>query len=151
MSHIIAGFPGIGKSTLTKLLPAGYACDADSGNFSKNLFPDNYIKHIDYLTMKNVPIIFTSSHEEVRNVFDEQGYVYSIVFPNKKLKDHYIKRYKTRGSKSEFIDYVADNWNDWIDSCKNSKNFKIELRHVHETLADVYTDIVFNDKLKRFF
>lgn len=43
--HVIAGFPGVGKSTVTANMKIT-SCDSDSSKFDKAHFPENYISYI---------------------------------------------------------------------------------------------------------
>ena len=141
-TKIIAGFPAIGKSELTKNTNL-IVMDSDSSSFSwieKGVrhpeFPKNYIKHIKE-NMGKVDYILVSSHEIVRNALKENGLNYTIVYPKTTLKNQYMERYKNRGNDEKFIDFIDSNWDRFIKDIKSDTFPKhIELNS-DEYLSDV--------------
>lgn len=114
-TKIISAFPGIGKTYLyenqhklgLKIL------DSDSSTFNKDKFPQNYIEHIKN-NIGKVDIILVSSHDVVRNALVNENIFFFLVYPDIKLKDEFIKRYKKRGNHENFIKLLDSNWNNWI-------------------------------------
>ena len=125
---IICGFPGVGKSTLFKeLKDSKYkVLDSDSSTFDKKDFPDNYIKHIKEKTGEGYTIL-ASSHKEVRDALIKEKMIFTLVYPDKSLKDEYLERYKERGSPQSFIDLLDKNWDTWIGQCDD-----LDDEHVHK-------------------
>lgn len=115
---VICGFPGVGKSTLFKeLKDSDYkVLDSDSSTFDKAEFPDNYIKHIKEKTAEGYTIL-ASSHDVVRNALINNKMLFTLVYPDKSLKDEYLERYKERGSPQKFIDLLDSKWYEWIGQC----------------------------------
>ena len=114
---LYAGFPGIGKSTLYnkfKFRSDMIVLDSDSSTFDKINFPNNYIKHIKD-NLNKVSIILISTHEEVRKALVDNGLKFTLVYPNKDLKDEYIERYKKRGNNENFVKLLDKFWNEWIE------------------------------------
>ena len=140
MAKIISAFPGVGKSyfyqnTNMKVL------DSDSSKYSwKNGlrnpdFPNNYMIHIK--ENLSVDIILVSSHEVVRNALINEGLEYTLVFPQKELKEEYINRFKKRGSPESFIDLLSKNWNNWISELEEQQGcYKIKLKQ-GQYLSDI--------------
>lgn len=81
MTKIIAGFPGVGKSTLFN---NGLNCtDSDSSKFPKDAFPRNYIEHIkSLLEKKEHDYIFVSTHETVRHALLAARLNFMLVYPS---------------------------------------------------------------------
>lgn len=138
----ISAFPGTGKSTIHKdgydygLYPMtadGYAVyrmvrpvgtpavfDSDSSTYDKSEFPDNYINWMVKTLQNNVLdgfLALVSSHDNVRAAMQERGLSYTLVYPDRSLKEEYIKRYTERGNVPGFIKLMQDKWDDFIDSC----------------------------------
>ena len=106
--HFICGFPGIGKSYLAK--ERGYH-DSDSSKFPKTEeWPQNYIEHLK--SLDGVTLI--STHLDVRNSLHENDMEFSLIYPDRSLKQEYIKRYKDRGSPETFISLLSKQWDEWI-------------------------------------
>lgn len=123
---VVSGFPGTGKSYFVNYgegsgyMPQGFAVDSDSSKFNKSEFPDNYIKHIKSGIGVH-RIIFVSSHKEVRNALVENNIFFTLVYPDLELKKEYINRYKKRGSDDGFIDFISDNWNNFLNDLRYQK------------------------------
>lgn len=143
MSLVFCGFPGTGKSTITKnaekyglkhchvhkdnngeieiTVPAGELTpvfDSDSSLFDKEHFPGNYIKHIQgILNQYPNAVILMSSHDTVREALKDAGIVYTLVYPQRELKEEYLERYEQRGSPEAFVKMMDNKWNDFIDTC----------------------------------
>lgn len=112
MSIVIAGFPGIGKSSLHKEHVKLYS-DSDSSKFDKKNFPKNYVEHIKNLIGKK-QLIFVSSHIEVRNALVKEGIKFIYVVPTIDRLEEFCYNYKQRGSSDEFIKNVRTNWEQWL-------------------------------------
>lgn len=139
-TFVISAFPGCGKSYCflnynnkdLKIL------DSDSSQFSwikdkngnnttqrNSDFPNNYIKHIKE-NIGKVDIIFVSSHEIVRKVLFDNNIRIILIYPYKHCKHEYIKRFRDRGNDENFITFISDNWDEFIDNmdtidCEKSK------------------------------
>lgn len=122
-TKVIAGFPGIGKTYFMKHNSDKSISDSDSTNFSwadeekterNPEFPSNYIQHIKD-NLGKVDIILVSTHDEVRKALEDNKIEYTLVYPDKELKDEYIKRYSERGSDYKFMDFINTRWDDMIN------------------------------------
>lgn len=127
MGIVIAGFPGIGKSTLFN--NAGTilkVTDSDSSLFSWTIvkgekvrnpeFPANYIKHIKE-ALANFDIVLVSTHADVRNALDAAKICYALVYPSVDSKLEYIERYAKRGSPAPFLKLMDDKFVDFVKEC----------------------------------
>lgn len=119
-TKIISGFPGIGKTTAIALHPT--ALDSDSSHFSwfepgkrHPAFPSNYMEHIKS-NIGKVPYIFVSSHDVVRAALPNHEIPYTLVYPDRSLKEEYLGRYQERGSDENFLMLMNAKWDDFIDS-----------------------------------
>ncbi|CAL1778151.1 hypothetical protein ABNavy71_042 [Acinetobacter phage AB-Navy71] len=167
MKHIkkigfISAFPGTGKSSIYGNAPKNglwplrtsgtfvfrgipskdmaFVYDSDSSLFDKAEFPANYIRHMKEIIQRHAGenyLVLSSSHAEVRSEMQKIGIPYTLVYPDRSLKDEYIARYKRRGSPEAFIKLMSEKWDDFIDSCEfDTKCDKIVLQQ-GEYLADV--------------
>lgn len=131
-TFVISAFPACGKSYCFNNHQDKFSMlDSDSSEFSwvkdidgKNTternpnFPQNYIEHIK-ANIGKVDVIFVSSHEVVRKALAENNIKTLIVYPNKNLKDEWIRRFKERGNNEGFIKFISDNWDKFIDDIEN--------------------------------
>ncbi|WPH68783.1 hypothetical protein [Stenotrophomonas phage BUCTxx100] len=103
--------------------------DSDSSQFDKVEFPQNYIQHIkshiDFCSgvMPGLTM-FVSSHDVVRKALKENALDYTLVYPDRSLKEEWIERYNKRGSPQSFIDLLTNKWDDFIDSCESDDGCK---------------------------
>lgn len=115
---IIAGFLGVGKSSLERAYPRAFK-DIDSslhaylkdGTKNPNFIRD-YFEHIKQES-GNYHIL-TSTHVELLELFKKHDMEYVVVIPDIDLKDVYIERYKARGNTDDFIQKLYNNWEFWI-------------------------------------
>lgn len=119
---LCAAFPGTGKTTMFNKFADSekIILDSDSSKFSKDQFPQNYLQHIKD-NIGKVDIICISSHKEVREDLVANGLPFTLIYPDKSLKDEYVARYKDRGNSSQFIELVENNWDLWIEECEDQK------------------------------
>ena len=71
--------------------------------------------------------VMVSTHTELLDQFEKIGVPYTVVVPPLEEKIEYKKRYDVRGNSWQFIEYVTENWDQWIG---NIVNHKSELRTV---------------------
>lgn len=133
-TYIIAGFPGVGKSWLKNKL-GDEVSDSDSSKFPKDEFPQNYINHIKSL-IGNKKIILVSTHKEVLNELEKENLDYILVYPNRELKDEYIKRYKERGSPEQFLNLLNNKWDSFINDMEKANPKKRIVLNKGEFLKD---------------
>ena len=147
---IILGFPGVGKTYCKEYFKGNdiKVLDSDSSEFPKNDFPNNYIKHIRETIQRNVvDIMFISSHKDVRKAIFNDNFIMSrtsiyICYPDKKLKEDFIDRYKKRGNNEKFIKLISDNWETWIDEIENENYFyPLKLTYKGEYLKNLLYEI----------
>lgn len=152
-TFVISAFPACGKSYCFNNHQDIYTMlDSDSSEFSwikdsegnntkerNPNFPSNYIDHIKE-NIGKVDIIFVSSHEVVRKALYNNGIKVIIVYPNKDLKEEWIRRFKERGNNEGFINFISSNWDNFIDDIEKEdyKFLKQRLNNV-----DSYLDLKF--------
>lgn len=150
MTKIISGFPGVGKSHLGKRSDNEVVVlDLESSNFKgENRWEDykNAIKN----QIGKVDILFVSSHTETRKILSELGVRFYLVYPDRSLKDEYLRRYVERGSSQEFIEMMDKNFDLFIDSIENEevRCAKIKLIGENEYLDSFLNFMNFLDVLK---
>jgi len=156
-TFVISAFPGCGKSYCYKNYQDKFTIlDSDSSNFSwvkdsegNNTkerdpnFPQNYIEHIKD-NIGKVDFIFVSSHAEVRKALIENNIKVILVYPDKSLKNEFIKRYKERGNDESFIKFIDSNWDKFIDDIENDNQYsnitldKLSKTNLYITLDNLY-------------
>lgn len=138
---IVAGFPLVGKSYLTKLHPEEYI-DSDSSQFQKGArWPANYLAKImmEWDLGGSDKIILTSTHEEVLKILKEANLDYLVVIPKQKCLDEWIRRYNARKNNGFPLQKLVDNWDRWLNKIKSTHNNICELE------ADEYISNVFDE------
>lgn len=134
-TFVISAFPACGKTYCFENHQDKLSMvDSDSSEFSwikdssgrntreRNLdFPNNYINHIKS-NLGKVDVIFVSSHEVVRKALKENDISTIIVYPDKNLKEEWVRRLRERGNDELFIKFISDNWNNFIDDIENEEN-----------------------------
>ena len=143
---IISAFPACGKTYFFQKHPEK-CIDSDSSLFNWIVgedgikvrnpdFPNNYIQHIKE-QMGKYKFVFVSSHYVVRKLLEEHNLKYTLVYPDKSLKEEWIERFKNRGNDSQFIAFIGDNWECFIGEIEEEKfPNKIKLSEKH-FLSDV--------------
>lgn len=133
-SVVVSAFPGTGKSYYcsngdwSQYVPEMWCTDSDSSKFDKSQFPQNYIEHIKQQIVKGYARIFVSSHKDVRDALVLNNIPFVLIYPKIELKYEYLKRYRERGSADVFINLLNDNWDNWINDCKQQTGcYHIEL------------------------
>jgi hypothetical protein len=136
-TKVYSAFPGTGKTTYFNETDK-VVLDSDSSKFDKKHFPSNYIEHIkNNLQYDTVDKILVSSHKDVRDEMVKQGIPFVLVYPERELKNEYIKRYKDRGNNDSFVDLLNKNWDNWMDEMDNQKGcYKVKLKS-GQYLSDV--------------
>lgn len=146
---IVIGYQGIGKSTLAG--KDNRFIDLESGNFwidgqRASDWYKPYCKIAEHLSQQGY-IVFTSSHEVVRNQLMNSSEVVMLCFPSVELKDEWIqkleKRYEETGLDKDYKalmnakDRYEDNINELLDSnllCKiilKTMDYDLEASLIH--------------------
>lgn len=138
---VIAGFPGVGKSYITRQNPVDCS-DSDSSLFhwldGSSIgqpdiphpdWPNNYIQHIKQ-QLRRREFVFVSTHTEVLDALRRNDISYYLLMPRVDRRDEFIERYRQRGSSREFIERLSANWNSFLDSCRLAAT-----RHMQQKLT----------------
>lgn len=138
---IISGFPGVGKSFLGK--GNDDSIDLDS---SRYVGEDKWQRYKERIkdTIGVYKYVFVSSHQETRNILDELGFKYYVVYPDKNLKEEYIRRYKERGDKEEFVNLMDNNFDYFIDSIENNSPNGVKIKLIKN--SDYLRTVIYNLK-----
>lgn len=152
---VIAGFAGIGKTTLAKkyknvvdLESSIYKYDYSNINtdnletlkgtedriLNKN-FPNNYIKAIKEAQEKYDVVLVWIHPEEALTYYDKSNIDYYLCYPCKEALKEYENRFINRGNNKTYIDKVISSFDKRYEQFKNNPHKQIEL-NVGETLED---------------
>ena len=55
-----------------------------------------------------------------------------LIFPENNLKDDFIQRYKKRGNDETFINFISNNWNNFINEMENESDYFCLIEHLTE-------------------
>lgn len=148
---IVAGFPGVGKSTAAKENPDLFL-DLESSDYHwivndkgqkvcNPRWPNNYFQAILDAAFKpfnptNEIYIYVliSTHKEILDLLRKCHIYYMAVVP--KTKIIYIQRYIDRGSSDEFIESLNNNFEKYIKDIESSSAFGIH--YTDDYLCNIY-------------
>lgn len=108
---IISAFCGTGKTYLCNT--SDRFVEFECWKYDKDNFPENCLVDIKS-NIHKVDIIFISTNPTVLIPIVKMGITVILIYPNLKLKDEYINRYKKRGSSNDFISTLSKNWERWL-------------------------------------
>lgn len=87
------------------------------GETPNSSFKEDYLREIKRFVTQRA-LILVSTDEELRNGLKDMGWKYTLVFPEKDLKDEWLRRLEAR--KSDNLAFrLQENWDKWISACKN--------------------------------
>lgn len=144
---VIAGFAGIGKTTLAKkyknvidIESSPYKWDyskVDNSNLEKlkgmenrkrnSNFPKNYIEAIQKAKTKYDIVLVWIHPEEILPYYDINGIDYYLCFPTKTAIKEYKKRFIERGNNDNYIHHVLHNYDRRYKQFKDNPHKHIEL------------------------
>lgn len=124
-TKIIAAFPGTGKSYfIASLGQVIKAIDLDTNDYTQGYdkngkvvnqgFPENYLRSIKG-AIGQTSILFIGCQPEVLNLLREEGVSALLVYPNRRLKEEYMSRFRERGDSQGFRNLMYDNWDQFLD------------------------------------
>jgi len=143
---VIAGFAGIGKTTLAKKYIN--VCDLDSTaynwhnteheNFNDEqlkglirkpnpLWPQNYIDEIKN-KMQEYDILLVKSNPDILEIYDREGIPYIICYPCKEALNEYKQRYVNRGNNAIYIEKTINSYDLKVQKWNEKPNDKIVLK-----------------------
>lgn len=99
-------------------------------------YPKNYVKAIQEAT-KKYDIVLTSCGPWVRSELEKKKLENIVVYPSIECKEEYIQRYINRGNHINFINYVKENFEEWIKEFDEDNSIKKIKMKKGETLEDV--------------
>jgi len=68
-----------------------------------------------------------SMDPDVRSILEERDIPFTLVYPDKNMKDEFIERLENRGNNPMFIMLIKDNFEKWIDDLDNQPQPKLRL------------------------
>lgn len=116
--RLIAAFPATGKTYFATRHEN--VADSDSSAFSwirpgerHPDWPHNYLRHIKDELLDGRTVL-VSTHAEVRGLLEDQELPFTLVYPERHLREEYVRRMADRGSPIALCELVAAKWNQWI-------------------------------------
>lgn len=153
---IVSAFPGCGKTYLSNMqLSVGGGSkfiDKDNGHIATAEDAEKYIQEIIALVGK-YEIIFISQYPEVIKMLNLMGYKCVVVAPNNLpcisnksrtlIKQQWFGRFLLRGNRSEWIEILKQNYEQWtdIEHLSSMNPEKIILLNENEYLTDILVDL----------
>lgn len=152
--RVIAAFPATGKTYI-----AGRDhrfADSDSSRWSWKMpgarhedWPDNYMAEIKRLVEGGTSVL-CSTHQEVRDALVAAEIPFTLVYPDICLREEYLRRMRDRGSDKRLVDFIGDNWDGLIASCRTQQGCDhIELEsgmYLLDVLRRVFRGVVASDE-----
>ena len=119
LEGIIAGFPGIGKSTLVKNLVDFEVVDLDSVAFRQDeKWPNIYIEEIIQSVSQNDAVLI-STYPEVIEALVERGFPVTVVYPSADQKDVYQRNYLDRAKNIIAAQGLVDGFDNNLEGIKS--------------------------------
>lgn len=122
---VICGYPGIGKSYLTRVNSRFEDCFfSENYYFDKQkliehpLFPGNYIESI-FNAFDNGKIVVCAMNPKAREIFDFLNKKYFVIYPSLEEKERYFDVYDNRDDVREWIGMNKIVWDEKIDMLQN--------------------------------
>ena len=154
---IYAGYPCIGKTVLSK--SDNKYVDLESSIFKGNKVSDYVEKKTDdwYVMYCNIAdhfsnmgyMVFVSTHADVRRCMNENGIEFTVIYPDKSLKDKWLEklltRYEISGSDKDkrAMDYVKEHYDETIDELSKEAN-RIVIKDMNYDLQGLIDDFMNN-------
>jgi hypothetical protein len=157
---IIAAFAGTGKTHFCNLYPRAldfvimpfkyknYTQIADSCTESESIkahpdlelrpdWRDTYYEALinTYHRYPNEVLVIPTDREILLRL-NQNDIPYTVVYPNRNLREEYRARYVTRGNTDAFLDVFIGRWDMWMDLVRDTNGTHIELQS-GEFLSDV--------------
>ncbi|MCA9355636.1 hypothetical protein KC865_03780 [Candidatus Kaiserbacteria bacterium] len=107
---IIAGAPGVGKSTMTGGLSDDITvADIEPTPYTKaEDWPNNYIEEV-IERSRDTDLVLITTNPVVVQALRERGLSVTVICPDESLKDEYRQRYIDRGNKLEVVEKIMTN------------------------------------------
>ena len=131
---IVAAFPGMGKTYMSKVGGGKKCLDLDSSRYhwiwkdGKQTAEENPDFIRDYLAAiakeledQVYDAVFISSHDEVRKALKAANIKYFLVFPYYGDRKYYIGLYRQRGNSERFIKRMDKNYCGWVEAMDREK------------------------------
>lgn len=146
-TKVISAFPGTGKSYFSNQLgQRDKIIDLDTyeftngyderGEFRNRDFPNNYILAIkEYLGKAD--ILFVGCQPEVLDILRSEGIPFTLIYPKRELKNHYVSRYLERQSPQSFIDLLSNNWDRFLNLLEGQKDCEIIVLDEDQYISNV--------------
>ena len=81
-------------------------------------------------------ILVIPTDRNIMSRLERDSIPYTVVYPNRSLKEEYRTRYLARGNTESFLEVFIEGWDMWMDSVRNNNGSHIELQS-GEFLSDV--------------
>lgn len=134
-SLIICGYTGIGKTYFSQNFSD--SIDIDSATVEKG---DNFAKaYMECITdcLGKYKYILVSTHRELRDILASSGLSVILVYPEKNLKNEYLRRYLMRGNSYSYAQMIYEQWDEQISELEKEDRFQSFVLTSKKSLSDV--------------
>ncbi len=123
---VFSAYCGTGKTTTCQTYE--YCTEIECWKFSdSNKFPNNIIKEI-FIAKQRYSILFISTNKIVLDALKELHIKPILIYPQRHLKDEYMKRYISRDNEhKDFLEVMERYWDGWITELEQIDNEKFIL------------------------
>ena len=138
---IIAGFPGVGKTTLEEKYPDHFKdypvhLDDPSQWGDVSVVDQAHSEFIDAVSVESKHV-FCLPTKAILDRLINAGLPFIVVVPRVEDKDIYMKRYRKRGSDSVFLELMDEHWEKWLEVIDQMKNLKVITLRGYDYLSSV--------------
>lgn len=132
-ARIFAAFPGTGKSTFAATRHKTEVIDLDSGKYTLGYtadgnarnpdFPHNYLRAIQE-QLEKTKVLLIGCQPDVLAALRKEGLTFTLIYPERELKAHYIRRFQERHSPQLFVELLSSNWELFLDFLESQTSCK---------------------------
>lgn len=113
MLEVICGFPGVGKTQAVQMYPDRLV-DLDVPGKT------DYVAAIKQLIAEGKTVL-VPSWQSLRDEMTEAGIHFLLIYPERKLKPVFMRRYRERGSPEKMVTVMREKWDFFIETCQDQK------------------------------
>ena len=139
-SFIISAFCGTGKTAFVTNYPCA-AIEYECWKYQTKNFPHNYVRAI-HESIGTKQVIFISTNPPALHRLNVMGIPVIMVLPALTLQKEYTQRFLQRGSDTDFVQMINQNWASWLVEAYSEPNNLHIILSSGEYVSDVLRPLI---------